>query len=91
MNNNALLSPTNSNLNSNSDKQKLDEDNFMHQLEVFYKKNTDFTYSIVKKSALESNMFSRQRVTLEGMIKAKNSIKLDEMTDDHLITNIFQK
>jgi hypothetical protein len=54
---------------------KLDEDNFKHKLEVFYKKNADFTYSVVTKSALESNMFSGQRVTLEGMIRANNPTK----------------
>ena len=47
----------------------------MHQLQVFYKKNTDFDYSIVNKSALESNMFSNKRITLEGMIRAKSENK----------------
>jgi len=53
-------------------------------------KNTDFTYSIVKKSALESNMFSRKRVTLEGMIKAKNMTKEKNSKLKEEMNSIFQ-
>jgi hypothetical protein len=41
----------------------------MKELEAFYKKNTDFNFSVVNKGALEMNMFSNERVTFEGMIK----------------------
>ena len=93
LNNNALLSPK---FQSAYDTRKtpqeiLDEENLMHQLEVFYKKNTDFTYSVVKKSALESNMFSKKRVTLEGMIKAKNSLKDNKNNYIHELNTIFTK
>ena len=53
-------------------------------------KNTDFTYSIVKKSALESNMFSHKRVTLEGMIKAKNMTKEKNSKLKEEMNSIFQ-
>ena len=78
VNNNALLSPkfqTFFDSTNKSAKELLDEENLMHQLQVFYKKNTDFDYSIVNKSALESNMFSNKRITLEGMIRAKSENK----------------
>ena len=78
VNNNALLSPkfqTVFDRNNKSAKELLDEENLMHQLKAFYKKNTDFNYSIVKKSALESNMFSSKRITIEGMIRAKSENK----------------
>ena len=93
LNNNALLSPK---FQSTYDIRKtpqeiLDEENLMHQLEVFYKKNTDFTYSIVKKSALESNMFSKKRVTLEGMMKVKNSYKDDKNHVINELNTIFLK
>lgn len=50
MNNNALLNPDyQAKYDSNKSlKEMLDEENLMHDLEVFYKKNTDFTYSVVK-------------------------------------------
>lgn len=85
LNHNALLSnkiqsPWNT---EKSNKEIFDEENLMHQLEVFYKKNTDFTYSIVKKSALESNMFSDRRITFEGMLKAKSDKDLrNKLIDD---------
>lgn len=75
-----------------SNKEVADEEDLMHQLEVFYKKNTDFTYSVVKKSALESNMFTQKRITFEGMMKAQGDKKFrNKIIDDHGIGEMFNK
>lgn len=52
-------------------------------------KNTDFTHSVVNKSALESNMFSNKRITLEGMIKVKGAEK-GKSKEKEQIENIFK-
>jgi hypothetical protein len=86
---NKIQSPWNT---EKSNKEIFDEENLMHQLEVFYKKNTDFTYSIVKKSALESNMFSNRRITFEGMLKAKSDKDLmNKLIDDPELKNGFSE
>lgn len=79
MNNNALLSPkfqaAFSTHPNKTTQELLDEENMMKQLHAFYKKHSDFNYTVVQKSVLESNMFSKQRITLEGMMKASDRSK----------------
>lgn len=55
----------------------------MKELEAFYKKHTDFNFTVVQKGALEMNMFTNERVTFEGMIKQTQGSDSKKQTPKH--------